>query len=162
MASVVTVEPPLKSAVRQMVVDGQSSMLTEALEGPADELQVGAEAKGFVVRYLFAPADATHSVVDGQDTASTNKNPAILSTVQVGDGPIAFVVVMTSPAESLATHSVVDGQEMELKLFEPSAVAVFHVGEDAVRSVTVVNSSEGEAAVTPTHSVVEGQSIHSK
>jgi len=137
VASVVAVDPPLKSAVRQTVVDGQSIWFTDALDGPGDEVQVGVVLNGLVVRYLFAPADATHSVVAGQETPSTNPLYPMFWTAQVGEAAVASVVVMTFPLPPLATHSVVEGQEMLVKEFSPSDVAGAHVG-DEVRFVTVV------------------------
>ena len=57
-------------------------------------------------------ADATHRVVDGQDTLKMFCTPGIWVLVHVLEPPIGFADTYTDALPSTPTHSAVDGQDI--------------------------------------------------
>jgi hypothetical protein len=78
----------------------------------ADEVHVGVAAVGFVETNARTPSTATHSPVDGQETATKRFVPSMSPGVlHVGSAAVGFVEITTLPLLSTAAHNEVDGQE---------------------------------------------------
>jgi D-serine deaminase-like pyridoxal phosphate-dependent protein len=102
----------------------------------------------------FAPSTATHSDVDGHETATSARAPSTCAALQADAPLVGFVDVMTFPALSTATQNASEGQEMSsMASAGPATCAMVQAEAPPAGLVDVITSPR---ASTATHSDADG------